>query len=90
VVVEMSNRIGFFIRQRKLRKQELHRMIQLNPDLTLTRIKGLFSQRTGLTYKKIDQYILELTDANLVEINPEDPEDIKAVQHVPEEPEKPL
>jgi len=53
-------------------------MIKKNPELKRTKLKALFSMSTGLTYRKIEEYLMELVDADLIEINPDDHEDIKA------------
>ena len=52
---------------RRLRIQKLLDLIKRNPNLPEEKIKGLFMLQTGLTSRKIDEYLNDLKDAGLIE-----------------------
>ena len=60
---------NFFLRERQIRKARLLDLIEKHPELGLKKIKGLFSLRTGLSFKKIQEYLSEFLDAELIEID---------------------
>ena len=68
------SRVGksYFVTERKLRKADLQAIITRNPGLPKERIFGIFSQRTGLRFPKIEEYLNELVAAGLVEVNDAD------------------
>lgn len=49
-----------------MRKRILLTMITKHKTLPMSQLRGLFSLKTGLTYKKINEYLRELSDANLI------------------------
>ena len=80
IVIKMSSR-SFFLRERQTRKSNLLKLIEKNPGATLNRLKGAFSLKTGLTFKKIDEYLSELEASGLIEISDDD-ENLKTVKPV--------
>ena len=66
----MSGKCYFMI-ERRVRKQKLLAIIKEHPDLEIGKIKGIFSQQTGLSFRKIDQYISELEESGIIESNAE-------------------
>jgi len=58
---------SFFLLERRARKRMLLEMIEAHPDLLLGRLKALFSMKTGVSFKKIDEYLRELEEGGLVE-----------------------
>ena len=62
----MSGR-NFFMVERRARVQKLIKMIKKNPDITIAKIKGLFSLQTGLSHNRIRMYLLELEESGLIE-----------------------
>jgi predicted transcriptional regulator len=60
---------SFFTIERKVRKRKLVDLIKENPKIPEQKLKGLFSLQTGLSFKRIEQYLEELEGANLVERN---------------------
>ena len=66
----MSGR-NFFMVERRARVQELIRMMQNNPDTPITKIRGLFSLKTGLSHNRIKQYLFELEESGLIEFDAE-------------------
>jgi len=58
---------SFFVIERKVRKAKLLDFIKKNPKLSEQRLKGLFSLNTGLSFKKIEEYLLELEESGIVE-----------------------
>jgi len=78
-----NKRVSPFLDQRKKRKQDLYDIIKKNPDLGLKKLKAVFSMRTGNTYKKIDEYLEELEDAGLIDIDRTNPLFIKVTSVSP-------
>lgn len=62
-------RTSYFLADRKERKDDLLELIKKNPEVGLTRLRGVFSQQTGNLFKTIDTYLSELVDAGLVEFD---------------------
>ncbi|MCK5609294.1 hypothetical protein KAR91_45900 [Candidatus Pacearchaeota archaeon] len=72
----MSRR-NLFQNQRRARKLQLLAFIKKHPELNLKKLKGLFSIQTGATYKKIEEYLQELVDAELIALGLEKVEAIE-------------
>lgn len=51
---------------RKLRIDKLLDIIQRNPELEEKRIKALFTLQTGLTRRRVEEYIEELEEMGLI------------------------
>ncbi len=60
---------NFFAIERRVRKRELLAIISENPKIQDRRLKGIFSLKNGLTFKRIECYLRELVDASLIEID---------------------
>jgi hypothetical protein len=58
---------SFFAIERKVRKRRLLDLIKENPNMPEGKLKGLFSLKTGLTFNRIDAYIMELEESGLIE-----------------------
>jgi len=63
------SRKGYFETTRQLRKMDLLAVVTKTPGLPKEKLMGLFSLRTGLTFRKIEMYIEELEAAGLLEVN---------------------
>lgn len=73
-----KRRTSHFLTGRKQRKEDLIKLIQENPNnLGWTRLRAVFSMKTGNTHNKIDEYLDELVDAGLVNVDRSDPSNIK-------------
>ena len=57
--------------ERRARVQKLLKMMKANPDVTIAKIKGLFSLKTGLSHNRIKQYIFELEEGGIIEYDEE-------------------
>ena len=58
---------NYFMIERKVRKRALLDLIEKNPELAEGKLKGIFSAQTGLTFNKIDQYLVELQEQGEIE-----------------------
>ena len=63
----MSTSKNFFLADKKARMRSLVSLIQKNPELPFHKIKGIFMWKTGLSSKKIDEYINDLIEGDLIE-----------------------
>lgn len=57
---------NFFVKERQRAKQNLLTMITANPTIPKKRLIAAYSMKTGFTFKKIEEYLSELLDAQLV------------------------
>ena len=60
---------SFFLEERRKRKVDLLNLIGKNKKVSLNKLKGVFSQKTGLSFKKIDEYLEELHSAGFIQID---------------------
>ena len=67
----MSTSKNFFLADKKARMRSLVSLINKNPELPFNKIKGIFMWKTGLSNKKIDQYVNDLLEGGLIEYNEE-------------------
>ena len=67
----MSSSKNFFLADKKARMRSLVSLINKNPELPFHKIKGIFMWKTGLSNKKIDQYVNDLLEGGLIEYNEE-------------------
>lgn len=58
---------SYFLIERRARKQKLLEIIKKNPKLNLGKLKGIFSLQTGVSFKKIDEYINEMVESGMIE-----------------------
>jgi DNA-binding IclR family transcriptional regulator len=59
--------MDFFTKGRLERKQALLEMVQKFSPIEEEKLLGVFSLKTGLTFKKIREYLDELVSAGLIE-----------------------
>ncbi len=64
---------NYFVLERKKNKDQLLAMVKKNSDLAIPdggisykQLRALFSLRTGLSFKKIDEYLEELLATELI------------------------
>lgn len=62
---------NFFLSERKSRVKYLIKLISDNPKLPINKIKGLFTLKTGCSFKVINEYLAELTESGLIEFDEE-------------------
>lgn len=62
----MSNK-NYFVTERKANKQKLLEIITKNKKILPGKLKGVFSLTTGLSFKKIEEYLSELVEGGLIE-----------------------
>jgi len=62
---------SYFVIQRRVWKRQLLDLIEQNPEMPLRKIKGIFSLKTGLTFRRIDMYLAELEASGLIEFDSE-------------------
>lgn len=67
---------SYFMIERRVRKKRLLDMLIKNKGISLTKLKGIFSLATGLSYRKIDQYLTELQDSGMITYS-EDEDSVK-------------
>jgi len=61
---------SFFLEERRKRKVDLLDLIGKSEGKTdLNKLKGVFSLKTGLSFKKIDEYLAELHIGGLIHID---------------------
>ena len=58
---------GYFTIERRRRKGQLLQLIKDNRETPLGKLKALFSLQTGLSFKKIEEYLTELEAGELIE-----------------------
>jgi len=68
IMMIMTSR-SYFLRERQKRKQILLQMIEKNSEMSLQRLKSVFSLQTGLAFKTINEYLDELIGTGLIEID---------------------
>lgn len=59
---------SYFLIERKTRKQKLIALIEKHQGIELGKLKGLFSLQTGVSFKKIDEYLLELEESGQIQV----------------------
>jgi len=57
---------GYWVKVRKIQKQQLLDFVKANHDKPMKQILALFSLKTGLKVSTLQVYINELKDANLI------------------------
>jgi len=58
--------VGYFGRMRMMRKRQLLDLIRQHAPIEEDKLCGVFSLKTGLTFKKIRQYLEELEATGLI------------------------
>ena len=67
---------SYFVKERKRNKNKLLEMVRNNMNIDILgggmhrkKLRALFSMKTGLSFKKIDEYLEELLDTELIFID---------------------
>ena len=70
---------SFFLIERRVRKQNLLDLIRNSGEqgVSLKKAKSVFSLKTGLSFRKIEEYLRELEEGGLIEISEDT---VKAVE----------
>jgi predicted transcriptional regulator len=62
---------SYFLIERRTRKLRLLDMIKKNPELEIGKLKGLFSLESGVSFKKIDEYLSEMEESGMIKYDAE-------------------
>lgn len=68
IMIQMTSR-NFFVIERRVNKRKLLDLIRANAQMSLRKVKGIFSLKTGLSFNKINEYLGELEAAGLIELS---------------------
>ena len=62
---------SFFLTERRVRKRNLLDLIRNSGEqgVSLKKVKSVFSLKTGLSFRKIEEYLRELEEGGLIEIS---------------------
>jgi hypothetical protein len=61
--------LNYFVEKRKEDKQKLLNFIREHPDMTLKKILAIHSMNTGLSTSRLEVYLKELKEAELIAVN---------------------
>ena len=67
--MEKEKKEPYWLSYRRQKKNELLKMILENKDIPLNTVCGIFSQKTGLKLKTINEYLNELKEGKLLDTN---------------------